>query len=161
MRAVGVDLGQRRIGIAVSDSAGITAVPHATLPRSGGGPDADHRALAAVVGELAAECVVVGLPLSLDGSRGSAARIVEAEAAALGAVLPVPVELVDERFTTVTANRSLAGGGVRGRARRHKVDEVAATVLLQTWLDGQRRAAAHGVQATQAGVPDEPRSEST
>jgi len=139
MRAVGLDLGERRIGVAVSDGAGITAVPHGTIERSGD-PAADHRAIAALVDELGATGVVVGLPLSLDGSQGPAARRAEAEAMALGAVLNVPVDVVDERFTTVTANRSLAGAGVRGRARRYKVDEVAATVLLQTWLDGRRRA---------------------
>ena len=149
MRVVGLDLGERRIGVAVSDGEGITAVPHTTLQRSEESA-ADHRAIASLVEELGAEQVVVGLPLSLDGTHGPAARSIEAEAAALGAVLTVPVALVDERFTTVTANRSLAGGGVRGRARRRKVDEVAATVLLQTWLDGRK-----------ANVPRGPRSEST
>jgi putative Holliday junction resolvase len=151
---VGLDLGERRIGVAVSDRSGITAVPHTTLQRSGDADaDADRRAIARVVAELGAERVVVGLPLSLDGTSGPAARAAEAEAHALAAVLPVPVELVDERFTTVTANRSLAGAGVRGRDRRRKVDEVAATVLLQTWLDGRQRA--------DADVLRGPRSEST
>ena len=148
MRAVGLDLGERRIGVAVSDRAGVVAVPHTTLRRSGD-PAADRRAIAAVVDELGGERVVVGLPLSLDGGFGPAARSIEAEAAALGEVLPVPVELFDERFTTVTANRALADAGLRSRDRRRKVDETAATVLLQSWLDGRK-----------AGAPREPRSES-
>ncbi|MEW6152499.1 MAG: Holliday junction resolvase RuvX [Actinomycetota bacterium] len=140
MRAVGLDLGERRIGVAVSGAGGALAVPHGALERCGD-PEADRSAVAALVDELGAEVVVVGLPLSLDGSHGPAARAAQSEAEALRAVLAVPVEMVDERFTTVTANRSLAAAGTRGRARRRRVDEVAATVLLQAWLDTRRPAA--------------------
>ena len=135
MRVVGLDLGERRIGVAVS--AGALAVPHSTVERSGD-VEADRATLALLVAELDAERVVVGLPLSLDGSVGPAARSAEAEAEALGRVLAVPVELFDERLTTVTASRSLATAGIRGRARRSVVDQVAATVLLQAWIDRLR-----------------------
>jgi putative Holliday junction resolvase len=143
MRVVGLDLGERRIGVAVS--AGALAVPHGTVQRSGD-PGADRAAIARLVEELGAERVVVGLPLSLDGRRGPAAHLAEAEASALAEVLSVPVELCDERLTTVTATRSLTAAGMKGPARRRVVDQVAATVFLQAWLDraqarpGQRTA---------------------
>src|SRR5205085_3638545 len=86
-----------------------------------------------------AERVVIGLPLSLDGSEGPAAAWARAEASALAAALgDVPVELYDERLTTVSAQRALVAAGVRGRNRRRVVDQVAAAVLLQAWLDGGR-----------------------
>lgn len=140
VRAVGLDLGERRIGVAVSDRGGRLAVGHGVVERCGD-ERADRERLAEMIRELDAEQVVVGLPLSLDGSRGPAAVRAEREAAALAdAIGDVPVALVDERLTTVTATRQLAAAGVRSRARRPIVDEVAATVLLQTWLDGRRAA---------------------
>jgi putative Holliday junction resolvase len=139
LRVVGLDLGERRIGVAVSDRAGTLAVGHGVVERSGD-EGADRAALAAVIAELEAERVVVGLPLSLDGTRGPAAERAEVEAAALAELTHVPVDLVDERLTTITATRSLAAAGVRGRARRRVVDEVAATIILQSWLDGQKAA---------------------
>jgi putative holliday junction resolvase len=137
MRVVGLDLGERRIGVAVSDRDGMLAVPHGTILRSGDA-DRDRAGIARVVQELEAEAVVVGLPLSLDGRAGPAAKAVQAEAAALAEMLGVAVKTVDERLTTVSANRSLATAGVKGRSRRRVVDQVAAAVLLQSWLDGQR-----------------------
>ena len=144
MRVVAIDLGERRIGVAVSDSGGILAVGHETVARSGE-EAADHAELARIVAETGAERVVIGLPLSLDGTEGPAAQKVTAEAAAIEASLGVPVELYDERFTTVEASRALAGAGMRSRARRQVVDEAAATVLLQSWLDGRLR---HGAPAS-------------
>ncbi|MEA2932303.1 MAG: putative pre6S rRNA nuclease [Actinomycetota bacterium] len=134
---VGLDLGKRRVGVAVSDSAGILAVPSTTVERVGDDA-ADRARLAEAVRELEAELVVVGLPRSLDGSEGPAAEWARAEAAALAGLLDVPVELFDERLTTVSAHRSLAAAGVKGRNRRKVVDQVAAAVLLQAWLDGGR-----------------------
>lgn len=84
-----------------------------------------------------AELVVVGLPRSLDGGEGPAARGAIAEAKALANVVGVPVETHDERFTTVSAERSLREGGVRGPDRRRVVDKVAAAVMLQSWLDAR------------------------
>lgn len=139
MRVVGLDLGERRVGVAVSDGAGVLAVGHGIVERTGDA-DADRAALAEVVRELGAERVVVGLPLSLDGSRGPAAERAAVEAEHLAAAVGLPVELVDERFTTVTADQALVAAGLRGRDRRRRVDEVAATILLQSWLDGRRTA---------------------
>lgn len=133
-RALGLDLGDRRIGVALSDSAGTVATPYEMVPRSGSRAR-DHARLAELVGETEAEVVVVGLPLSLDGTKGPAALKVEAEVAELRDRLPVPVELWDERLSTVEARRRLQSARVRrGRARR-TIDQVAATVILQAWLD--------------------------
>lgn len=110
------------------------ATPHTVLERAKDRA-ADHKAIARLVEELEAERVVVGLPLSLDGKMGAAAATAAEEAEALGDVLGVPVETYDERFTTVTADRSLSSLGLRGQARRRVVDKVAAAVMLQAWLD--------------------------
>ena len=136
VRVVGIDLGSRRVGVAVSDRTGMLASPHVVLERSGD-VAADHRRLAEVVAELGAERVVVGLPLSLDGSTGPAARAAEAEAEALAAVVGVPVETYDERLTTVSAQQALRAGGTRARGQRSVIDKAAAAVLLQSWLDGR------------------------
>jgi putative Holliday junction resolvase len=137
MRAVGVDLGARRIGVAVSDPSGILASPHSVIER-GRSHDDDHARLAAVVDEVGAEVVVVGHPISLNGGRGPAARLVEAEVDELEARLTVPVELYDERFSTTTAHRGLQAGGMKEKERRKVIDQAAAAVFLQSWLDGRR-----------------------
>lgn len=139
MRVVALDLGSRRVGVAVSDAGGTLASPHATVARSGD-PGADVDRLADLLTELGAEQVVVGLPLSLDGSEGPAARAAKEEAAALAGRVAIPVETHDERLTTVTAQRQLREAHPRrsGRARRLVVDQSAATVLLQSWLDTHR-----------------------
>jgi putative pre-16S rRNA nuclease len=138
VRALGLDLGARHIGVAISDGAGRVATPIATIDRaSSKDHGADHRAIADLVAEWGAEIVAVGLPLSLDGSIGPAAAGVLAEVAELARVLDVPVETVDERFTTVTAGQQLKASGVRGRDRSRIIDQAAAAVLLQAWLDRQ------------------------
>ncbi len=137
---MGIDLGSRRIGVAVSDSAGTLALPRTTLVRTGD-LEQDRSALVRLVLDEEAEVVVIGLPLSLDGARGAAAQAAEAEAAALSVLLTpegVAVELFDERLTTVTAHAALAQAGKSSRARRSVVDRSAAAVLLQAWLDGRR-----------------------
>ena len=131
-RVLGLDLGSRRIGVAVS--TGTIASPHTVLMRAKDRAT-DHAAVAALVADLGAERVVVGLPLSLDGSMGPAARAAATEAEVLGDFLGVPVETYDERLTTVTADRSLSSLGLPGQARRRVVDKVAAAVMLQAWLD--------------------------
>jgi putative Holliday junction resolvase len=136
-RVVGIDLGERRIGVAVSDPTGTIATPLTVIERSGDA-DADRAAIAAVVREVGAERVVVGVPVRLAGGEGPAARAARDEAAALAGVVGVPVETVDERLSTVVAERSLGERGVRGRARRRVVDKVAAAVILQAWLDRAR-----------------------
>lgn len=135
-RALGLDLGKRRIGVAVSDSAGTLATPYEVLPRSGD-PQRDHHRIAVLVAETEAEVVVVGLPLSLDGTAGPATDVVEAEVAQLRDRLDVGVVTSDERLSTVEAQRRLAARGMKQRQQRHVVDKLAATVILQSWLDGQ------------------------
>ena len=154
-RCLGVDLGEARIGLAVTDSARTVAVPRGILARSGD-EEADHEALAKLVGDLGAHLVVVGVPLSLDGTIGPAAGRVIAETARLSRVLPVPVETIDERFSTVEAGRRRreagpaasgtgrlgARSGRRQRERAHAdrapVDAGAAAVILQAYLDRER-----------------------
>ncbi len=139
MRALGLDLGSKRIGVAVSDLTGTIASPLTVIQR-GRSRRHDHERIAALVREEEAECVVVGMPHSLSGRDGPAAKAARTEVSALASVVGVPVETYDERFTTVTANRALAESGVRGQARRQVVDKVAAAVILQSWLDARREA---------------------
>jgi putative pre-16S rRNA nuclease len=134
VRVLGLDLGSKRIGVAVSDRSGTIASPLTVLTRSGR-VTTDHARIAALVAEEEAERVVVGLPISLDGSLGPAARAARAETDALAAALTVPVESFDERLTTVTADRTLMAAGMRAEDRRRVVDKVAAAVMLQAWLD--------------------------
>jgi len=141
VRALGVDLGSRRIGVAVCDSGEVLATPYATIERSGD-PDADHRRLAEQVADTGAQIVVVGLPRSLDGSIGPAAQGVLDEIEAIAMAVGVPVETHDERLTTVTAEQELRRAGVTGRHRRAVVDQVAASVILQAWIDA-RSASSH------------------
>jgi putative Holliday junction resolvase len=136
VRALGIDLGSVRIGVALCDSGGVLATPWETVPRSGDRAR-DHRRLLELAAEAEAEVLVVGLPLALDGSVGPAATAVLEEVAELRATAPVPVETYDERLTTVTATRMLRERGVSGKARRKVVDQVAAAVILQSWLDGR------------------------
>lgn len=139
-RALGLDLGERRIGVALSDSAGTMATPYEVVTRSGDRAR-DHARIAALAEETGADVLVIGLPLSLDGTKGPAAQNVEAEADELGERLDLPVELWDERFSTVEAARRLRATGLPRAKRRHVVDQVAATVILQSWLDANRHDA--------------------
>jgi putative holliday junction resolvase len=142
-RVLAVDVGTRRLGIAVSDPTGTVASPLATVPRRT--PAEDAKALAALAGEHAATTVVVGLPVTLAGREGPAAKAVRAWLDELAALLPeLDLQLTDERLSTVAAERALVGGGVRRRARREVVDQVAASVFLQTWLDARRREGGTG-----------------
>jgi len=142
VRVVGIDLGTRRIGVAVSDRSGTLASPCRTIERSGDA-QRDRSALVALVEEEGAGRVVVGLPLSLDGRHGPAARAAQAEADALADLLApmgVGVETFDERFTTVTAQQALNAGGRRRQRQRAVIDQVAASVMLQAWLEGHPEA---------------------
>jgi putative Holliday junction resolvase len=140
VRVLGIDLGSKRIGVAVSDLTGTVASPLTVLERSRS-RRRDLARLAEIVGDEEAELVVVGLPVALSGDEGPAARAARTEAEALATLVSVPVEMVDERLTTVTAERALVEAGVRGPARRQVVDKVAAAVLLQAFLDRRGRIA--------------------
>ena len=138
-RAVGVDLGERRIGVAVSDRTGTLASPRQTIERLGD-RDRDLAAVADLAVEEEAATVVVGLPLSLDGRRGAAARAAEDDAGGLSDLLRphgIDVVLWDERLTTVSAAAALTSAGRRVRDQRAVIDQSAAAVLLQSWLDAQ------------------------
>lgn len=141
---LGVDVGQVRVGVAVSDPDGILATPLVTLARdlkTGiDGIPADISEIARLVELHEVVTVVVGLPVTLAGGNGPAAKHATAYAQRVAAaVAPVPVDLVDERMSTVVASRRLAERGVRGRRQRAVVDQAAAVEILQSWLDRQRR----------------------
>ena len=132
-RVLGLDLGDVRIGVAVSDPERRVALPFGTVHV--GRPPGELLAIAALVAEHEVTFVVLGLPLSMSGERGPRARLAAGFAEALRAVLTVPVEFQDERLSTVEAERSLREAGIKGRDRRGVVDAAAAQVILQAWLD--------------------------
>jgi putative holliday junction resolvase len=134
VRALGLDLGSKRIGVAIGDRTGTIASPLLVLHRTGS-ERRDHEAIAALVKEEEAEIVVVGLPLNMNGSDGPAAKAAVREAALLATVVPVPVVTFDERRTTVTADQAMIEARMRAQARRRIVDKIAAAVMLQNWLD--------------------------
>ena len=133
-RALGLDLGSKRIGVAVGDRTGTVASPLKVVPRSGN-VKRDHLTIAQLVIDEEAVIVVVGLPLNMSGSSGPAAKAAIDEAAALATVVSVPVVTFDERRTTVTADQAMIEANMRAQARRRIVDKIAAAVMLQNWLD--------------------------
>lgn len=135
-RILGVDFGRARIGIAVSDELGMLAHPVKTIPAS---RDAAKQ-IAEVVREKNAERVVIGLPRHMNGSVGEAAGEALAFAAELRKVLPCEVVTWDERLTTIAANRALREGGRKTRDSKNIVDQVAAQMILQGYLDGLQSA---------------------
>ena len=139
MRVLGLDVGDVRIGVALSDETATIAGGLPTLARVG--PRKDVKAVGAIVRERGVEEVVVGLPRRLDGSIGPQAEKVQAFAAELRRSLRIPVHEWDERFTSVEATRTLMEGGVRRRDRKDAVDKVAAVLILQGFLDHRRIAA--------------------
>jgi putative Holliday junction resolvase len=135
-RVLGVDLGSRRIGLAISDPGARVATPLTVVERSGDRA-ADHQTILAHAREAGAFRIVVGLPLSLSGDVGPAARAVLEEVEALRgeASGAVAIETHDERLTTVIAERGLRAARARRRARRRAVDPAAAAVMLQSYLE--------------------------
>ncbi len=136
-RVVGLDLGAKRIGVAVSDTARSVAIPLKFLARSGD-RRLDHRNVASIVSEYEAVGLIVGLPLSLSGETGPAARAVLEEVGELRQVVGVDVDTVDERLTTKQAAGALQRAGKSSRAHRTIIDDTAAALLLQSWIDGTR-----------------------
>jgi putative holliday junction resolvase len=130
-----VDPGSRRVGLAVSDPTGTIAQPLATVDAEPQGTLAER--LAVVAREHEAIRIVVGLPRRMDGSYGPEAKAARALADAVRRASRLPVELVDERLTTVQAERSMIAGGVHRARRRATIDGVAATLLLQSHLDSR------------------------
>jgi putative Holliday junction resolvase len=133
MRILALDLGRKRIGVAVSDELCLVARTLTTLQARG--RNADAAAIAALVTEQDAERVIVGLPLHLSGETGAQAEKVQKFGAYLATQLSVPVEYWDERYTTVEASRLLTQAGIHPRKQRDQIDATAAAVLLQSYLD--------------------------
>jgi putative Holliday junction resolvase len=132
---LGVDYGDIHTGVAVSDPTGFLASPVAVITESG--KNKRLAAVAALAKEKQADKIIVGLPLHMNGSRGEKAQTCEAFAKALQTQTGIPVELWDERLTTVIANNALRDLNIRGKKRKAVVDAVAAVEILQSWLDQQ------------------------
>jgi len=136
VRVLALDVGERRIGVAVSDPSGTVARPMGVVERSS--REDDFAAIGALVAEHGADLVVVGWPLTLRGEAGPQAQQAERYARALAESLPVPVRMWDERYSTVTAEEVLRQTRRRGgRRERGEVDAVAAAVILQWFLDSR------------------------
>jgi len=133
MKILGLDLGRRRVGVAVSDPGGVVAHPLDQLEVTG------RRALLEAVARLVADQgvgrVVVGMPLLADGRRGQQARWTDEVVAALRQALPVPVTVWDERYSTHEADEAMREAGLKPHLRRARRDKVAATLMLQAYLD--------------------------
>lgn len=137
-RIVGLDPGERRVGVAVADPTGTIASPDRFIDRT---REDVADAVASLCEEYGASLIVVGLPITLDGREGSAAVSARSLGAEIATVTGVDVVFHDERFTTVTADQALISGGVRRRKRKEKRDQVAAAVMLQAYLDSRRHDA--------------------
>lgn len=132
-RLLGLDIGEKTIGLAVSDAGGLVASPLRTIARQGG--DHDIAAVRQAREETGAQALVLGLPLALDGSEGVSARRARRLGRALHAALDCAVHYQDERFSTVAAERVLKASKLSRQKRKAVVDRVAAVVILQNWLD--------------------------
>lgn len=137
MRLIGLDIGKARVGVAMSDPAGTIASPVAVLDARK--LSRDIRPLKTLVEDYEAEGLVIGLPLSMDGSEGPQAAAVRSVGDRLGKALALPVVYADERLSSSTASRAMSDGGVRSKGQRGKLDMVAAAIILQSHLDGIRR----------------------
>jgi len=137
VRALGLDIGERRIGVAVSDPTGTVATPLVVLDARALARDATP--LRRLVEDYEPMLFVVGLPLTLSGDEGPQAAIVKATVRRLVQPLGIPVAYHDERLSSTAANRAMAEAGADEKARRGSVDMVAASLLLQSYLDANRR----------------------
>ena len=139
MRILALDFGERRIGVAVTDPTGVLAQPLETLERRPPPSRAHLDQIAELALEYGAAKIVVGLPLHMDGRAGSEVEAVRAFGLEVEARTGVPVDYMDERWTTREAERTLRELGVRGRKRRRRLDPVAASLILRSYLErGQR-----------------------
>ena len=134
MRVLGIDIGSKKIGIAISNQEMTLATPLTVVHRSSQTSE-DHETIKGIAHEWEVELLVVGMPLSLDGSLGAAAENVLQEIAHLERNTGIPVDTFDERFTTTTAKQILHDQGVSEKEQKNVIDQVAASIILQTWLD--------------------------
>lgn len=135
---MGIDHGEKRVGVALSDEDSLIAQPHDTLARRD--PSALLTAIAALARDHDVGEIVVGLPLGLDGREGASARRARRFSERLGELTGLPIVLWDERMTTVAAQRALGEAGVRAREQKTMIDRVAAALMLQSYLDAKRGA---------------------
>ena len=136
-RLIGLDIGDVRIGVAVSDPLGIVATPKGVITRANDA--ADVAAVVEAVREANAVTIVAGLPLNQHGEVGPQAEKTLTFIELLKETIEIPIETIDERFTTAIAHRALAQGNLKGKKRKGKVDQVAAQQILQTFLDRRGR----------------------
>jgi putative holliday junction resolvase len=139
-RALGIDFGTKRVGIAVSDSLGIAATPVEVL--EGLSPHELAERVAAIARDRGVAVLVVGLPVNMDGSEHASTQSIRQRAEHCGRKAGLPVEYVDERLSSVEAERHLRDAGFARRGRKERVDRVAAALILQTWLSSRRAARA-------------------
>ena len=138
MRTLALDVGEKRIGVAASDEAGRLATPIVTLHRGDCLAD-DLRKIVEIAQGREASNIVVGLPTSLSGQAGPAAQRMAEFARALREAAPMKVVLWDERLTTTLANKTMIAAGVKRLRRRRHIDQMAATLILQSYLDAHTR----------------------
>ena len=138
MRAMGLDVGTKTIGVAVSDELGLTAQGVTTIRRKS--RKVDLASLKKLAADYSVEKVVIGLPLNMDGSEGPRAQTCRAFGEHVARELGLPIEWQDERLTTVAAERALLEADLSRERRREVVDQVAASLILQGWLDAQSRS---------------------
>ncbi len=136
MRALGLDVGERRIGVALSDELGLLAGPLTTVIVGRSGRELEE--LARLARERQVQVVVIGLPVSLNGQEGPQARRVRAFAARLAPLLDAPIDFWDERFTTAEAERTMIERGMSREKRRARIDAAAAAIMLQGYIDDKR-----------------------
>ena len=135
MRFVGLDVGTKRLGVALSDEMGWTAQPFAVIEgKSPGGMTAKLKTLMAA---YSLDAVIIGLPLNMNGTEGPSAELARKLAECVEREMQVKVVLWDERLTTVAAERVLLEGDVRRKKRKENIDKIAAAMILQGWLDGR------------------------
>jgi putative Holliday junction resolvase len=138
MRALGIDVGSVRLGLALSDPLGMAAQPLEVIRRTS--PQRDLEAIRAIALQHEVEVLVIGLPYNMNGSEGPAAQAAR-DFARLLEPLGLPVEFIDERASTMIAEAVLLEGDVRRDKRKHLRDKLAASIILQTWLDQRARGA--------------------
>jgi len=135
-RVMALDVGERRIGVALSDTTRVLATPLTTLRAASRA--AAIKQIAALVVKHEAVVLVVGLPLTLNGEIGPQAQIVQAFVEELRQLVDLPIHLIDERLTSVAAERMMIDLGIRAEQRKARIDEVAASIILQDFLEAQR-----------------------
>lgn len=135
MAIIGIDVGEKHIGIAMAVET--VAIPIAVIKRSG--EEADFKRIAALTGEYETELIVIGLPRSMDGSIGAQAESVIKFAKSLADYTDIPIDMCDERLTTVMADRLMQESGAKRKQRKANIDAMAAAVILQAYIDGKHR----------------------